>query len=286
MPRRIFAPVLSILLFAPCLSVRTMGQEAGKASLGLTVSFRLLAGFLVAVNGAVGDQEGLRFIIDTGTTTTMIHRRLADRLRLQRRAGKTVSFDRTVPVEWADAPGLRIGPIRSAPGPVMVANLAEHSTFGKGVDGIVGLDLLTRAQKLTIDYNQRTVTFLLDDGRLSERPSSRCLTVPVSLQGRPMHLVLDTGVEGIVLYRRRLGSLPAGPQARENSVPATMGRLHGTQMSLPGLRIGRREMAATVLLIDGYGADAPEGLDGVLGPMFLHASWIELDFARSTFRWK
>jgi hypothetical protein len=100
-----------------------------------TIPFELVSDFLVVVKGQIGDLDGLKFIIDSGATRSVIDRKLADRLRLQRHTGKVMNFDRLILVEWADIPDLRIGSLRSEALRVMVVKLAEYSEFAKNVDG-------------------------------------------------------------------------------------------------------------------------------------------------------
>ena len=44
------------------------------------IPFQLEGGFLIEVEGRIGQLEGLKFILDTGATHSVIDRRIADRL--------------------------------------------------------------------------------------------------------------------------------------------------------------------------------------------------------------
>src|SRR5277367_291050 len=122
---------------------------------GPMLPFELRSDFLVVVTGQVGELADLKFIVDTGSSYTVIDQKVADTLRLARRPGKVTNFDRDIPVEWADVRNLRAGPIRAPVARVMIVSLAKYQEYAENVDGIIGLDLLSRGKKLTIDYERR-----------------------------------------------------------------------------------------------------------------------------------
>jgi len=124
-----------------------------------TAPFELGFDFLVIVQGRIGEIDGLKFIVDTGSSDTVIDENVARRLRLPRRPGKVTSFDRDIPVSRTEIGELRAGPIRAARANVIVAKLKDYTEFAQGVDGIIGLDLLSRGNKLSIDYERRVVSF-------------------------------------------------------------------------------------------------------------------------------
>ena len=248
--------------------------------------FELVSGFLVVVNGQIGNLDGLKFILDTGATHSLIDRKVADRLRLARRAGEVMTFDRHVAVDWADIPELRVGPMRVGALRVMVLKLAEYSEFGEHADGIIGLDLLSRSKKFSIDYDSRSVSFQPAPDGTPDRSSYGCFVVPLVVQGVHMHLAVDTGFRGILLYGNRLRKRLPKMRMEGESTSVAMGRLRTTQVKLPGVQIVGPEMVASVFLIDGPDEQALPGLDGFLGPASLQAKRIEFDFDARTLRWQ
>src|ERR1700688_812237 len=204
-------------------------QDSGVSAVRPTIPFQLLSDFLVVVNGQVGDLDGLKFILDTGATHTLIDRKVADRLKLRRRPGKITNFDREVPVDWAEIPNLRVGPIQTGAFPVMVANLGEYSEFAENVDGIIGLDLLSRSKKLFIDYEKQTVSWELPNDGTGGHPSPTYFAIPFVVQGLSMHLIVDTGFQGILLYKDRLRKGLPGLRTEGEAIEAGMGRLQTTQ---------------------------------------------------------
>jgi predicted aspartyl protease len=261
-------------------------QELGASTVGPTIPFELRAEFLVIVTGQVGDLHGLKFILDTGASYTLIDQRVADRLKLRRRPGKITNFNREVSVELAEIPNLRVGPLQTGAHPVVVARLSEYSEFATSVDGIIGLDLLGRSKKLFIDYEKLTVSWELFESGMAALPTAKYFTVPFVVQGFPMHLVVDTGFQGILLYKDRLRKGLPDAQTEGKAIKGGMGRLQTTQVKLPGVRLFGPEAVATVYLTDGPATDQLPGIDGYLGVAALQAKRVEFDFAARVLRWK
>ncbi len=256
-------------------------QQADVVNLS-TVPFELGWHFLVVVRGQIGTLDRLRFILDTGTTITVVDETLARKLHLQRyAAGSVINFDRRSQVNRADLPDLKIGKLAVSNLHPMVVRLTDYSTFGKDVDGILGLDFLSRCRKFEIDYDRRTVSFEFSSNLRYETPTPVYFYAPLVLQGRPLRVVLDTGLQGMLLYFDRLPNLLlAGPASK-----FVMGRLAGMQASIPGLSIAGREVRRPILLIKSSASSRPPETDGVLGPAFLEAKHVEFDLTSKMFRW-
>jgi predicted aspartyl protease len=266
--------------------VRSGMKSAPTPTVNPTMPFELVSGFLVVVDGQIGNVDGLKFILDTGATHSLIDRKVADRLHLKRRSGEVISFDHYIPVEWAIIPELRVGPLRTETLRVMVVKLAEYSDPAEHADGIIGLDLLSQSKKFTIDYEKRTVSLQLAEVGTTGRSSSPCFVIPLVVQGLQVNLAVDTGLQGIVLYKNRLRKGLPKMRIEGESTNVVMGRLRGTQVRLPGVRIVDAEVVSTAILIDGPDDKTLPGVDGYLGPATLQAKRIEFDFDAKVLRWQ
>ena len=272
-------------LALPALIFSSYAHAKDLSSSSPPMPFELRSDFLVVVNGEVGELANLKFIVDTGSTFTVIDQKVADRLRLRRRRGNITNFDRDIPVEWASVRELRAGPIRASSATVMVMRLADYSDLAKNVDGIIGLDLLSKGNKLTIDYERKVLSYELGENGADKHLHSGSFVVPVAVQGLRMHLLVDTGCPGMLLYRDRLRSGLASLNTVGESRAGVIGRLRATQVNLPGVKIAGPEKVTTVFLIDGPKSGNLPGVDGYLGPAYLHAKSIEFDFVARTLRW-
>jgi len=168
----------------------------------------------------------------------------------------------------------------------MVARLADLSAFAEHADGIIGMDVLSRAQRICIDYERKRIFFHLDEGRGSSPSMTAAFVVPVNIQGIAVRLLVDTGFEYVVLYKDRLRGVL--PHLRTEGAPrnALLGRLPALQVNLPGVRLSGLQGMTPVLLIEGPRKLDLDGVDGYLGPAALHARRLELDFAAKTLRWQ
>jgi predicted aspartyl protease len=279
------------LLLAAVLTAPSSAQDLHSRYPDSSITFDLVSGFEVVVQGQIGEQDGLRFILDTGSSYSLIDRRVADRMGLHRRPGNVFNgdlfnFDRNLAVEWADVSELGIGAIHVAAIPMIVIRLAGISEFTEGADGIIGMDVLSRARKISIDYRRRRILFELDEGHGSQPSAVKAFVVPVVIQGVSMHLLVDTGFQYVLLYKDRLRS--ALPQLRTEgeSRDGVIGHLQVTQVNLPGIQIFGPKAVTPVLLLDGPRKTNTGDLDGYLGPASLHARRLELDFAGNTLRWQ
>lgn len=284
--RRIILAGSAVLLIGSLCAPTLHPQGLTLSPSRVATPFELLSDFLVVVNGQVGDLEGLKFIVDTGATYTMIDRKVADRLQLRRRPGKVLNFDREVPAEWADLPKLRVGPLRTGPFRVLVAKLGEYSEFAENVDGIIGLDVLSRSRKLFIDYEKQTVSWELAGDSGPDASAGECYVMSAVVQGHPVHLILDTAFQGILLYKDRLSKGLPEVRTVGEATRVDLGRLQTTQVKLPGVRILGPETVATVFLMDGPEASRLPGIDGYLGIASLHAKRVEFDFVSRILRWQ
>jgi predicted aspartyl protease len=249
-----------------------------------SMRFDLRNGFLIVVDGQIGPLEHLKFILDTGSSRTIVSSKVASRLSAPLQKGTIFNFDRQVATLSLQIPPLRLGPIVASDVRTMVGDLGQYSEFARDVDAIIGLDVLTRAAILRIDYDSKVVQFQQNGSTELLQPSIRgAITVQAVVQGQPVHLLLDTGLQGIVLYERLLRkqhvTMPEG-------VPASIGRLTGKRVVLSGFRIGPAESNARVFLINSQTDAVLPGVDGYLGPRALNAKWIELNFQAMTMHWQ
>jgi hypothetical protein len=117
--------------------------------------FELRNGFLIVVEGHIGRLKGLKFILDTGASRSVVDRSVAKEFALLRSPGKIFSFDKYIPVELAKFPEVQFGPVKVKGATLMIADFVKSSRFAEHVDAIIGLDLLCASRGLLIDYEAR-----------------------------------------------------------------------------------------------------------------------------------
>jgi predicted aspartyl protease len=265
------------------------GNRVNPNNQKLQLPFRLSHDLLVEIDGRIDILRHLRFVLDTGTTQTVIDKRLADRLQLSCKPGNPlVNFGQTLKLKQCILPDLEISSFRMKRLPVYVADFSRLSTLLDDADVLVGLDVLG-SSRFTLDYEAREVTF--DSIQPPLAPSDPndpvCMTAVIQVQGQPMRLILDTAAQGVLIYQGRLRSKL--PHLRTLGTPENVslgGSLPAKRLTLPGVRIGELEASTVVLLIPGPPDDVLPGIDGYLGVSELRARRMTLDFVAKTLSWE
>src|SRR5579864_7326670 len=253
------------------------------------ISFELHSGYLVVAQGSIGPLHGLRFVLDTGATHTAISGRIADQLSLRRQMGSVINIDRSVKTEWTALPEVEFGPIRAEQVPVMITDLDYFKTLAKHVDAVIGLDLL-RQKNFSIDFATKKVRFGEIEAGQHSTPmllDDICIKVNAEVDGKPLHLILDSGTPGPLIYEERLSNRAVDyrilDQAYGNRV--NDGVFRATVANVHQLQLGGRDIARTVFLTQSPTKGVLDGIDGLLGLAALKARRINFDFETNTLSW-
>jgi predicted aspartyl protease len=254
----------------------------------IELPFKLYAGYLVVIEGRIGSVKKLKFILDTGVIHSVVDRRVIQKLHLPVHPAQILNVNKTVAIERATLPDMQFGPVQVTDIPVLVADLADFSEFATHVDALIGMDLL-RLNNLTIDNVAKKVLFDPLDKPASETSTKDdpvCMTAEVRLQDQPVRLIVDTGLQGILLYEERvLNRIPDLTVAAKTEVDIGR-RLRAKQLSISSARLGSNEIDAKVWLVKGPPGNVLSGIDGFLGTSSLKARWIKFNFATNTLSWQ
>jgi predicted aspartyl protease len=275
-------------------------HPAVNSSTWSTIPFELNANFLIIVHVRVANLPNLRFIVDTGSSYTVIDPQIADQLNLPRQPKQITNFDRQITVESTQLPNLAVGTLQTGPLTAVVAKLTDYSDYAQNIDGILGLDVLTKTSRLFINYERHTIAWqtpgnysvsknpnsVSADTTNSERPTFTYLAVPITIQGSRFHLVLDTGLQGLILYKDRLQKSLPNIRIQGPPIEMHLGHTQATQIQLPNTEIAGPESTATALLINSPTSTPPPNIDGYLGVTTLHPKLLELNFTSHTLLWQ
>ena len=256
---------------------------------GRVLPFRLSNGYLILVNGQIGAQTRLKFILDTGASISIVSSKIADTLNLKRQPAGSFNFDRKLAWEQATVPEVRFGAIEATGIVMLVGDLAKYSEFARNVDAIIGLDLLKFAN-FSVDYGvKKIIIHSFSQGSPVNRNEalSNCLILEIQVQGHPIRLIVDTGFPDILLFEERLLSKVPDLAITADVFNVTLGnRLHGKRTTLHGVRIGQRSNDFSVLLTKAPAPDVLPGIDGVVGIGPLSARRVNFDFSKETLSWQ
>jgi predicted aspartyl protease len=183
------------------LATATVGALLA-AQLGVAedVDFRFARERFVVVPVVVNGHGPYDFLLDTGSTTSVVDEDLADELDLkplQHTVIRTASGTERVPIARANE--MRIGSRTTETVLVLISGMTGVRSLDGSIRGILGFNLLARF-RYTLDYRNRRLRF--EDGAI---PGTR---VPFDASGRAIVLatghvrwLLDTGATGVFLFR-------------------------------------------------------------------------------------
>ena len=239
------------------------------------------------VRGSVGERHKLNFLIDTGSSSTVVDGSLARKLRLARSPRTIAVFASTVTTEQVLLPSLQLGSLRATLLPAVVRDLSYfQDSLSAHVDVIVGIDLLSRTS-FTVDYEARKL-ILGPAERLSNSvpcdPRSPYPTVALRLGHRVVRVIVDTGAQELALFEKQPGGLVPDSQGVEEETRTSMaGQVVIKRAEFQELALGTTHWARR----EGLFIEAPSLLfDGLLGPKWLGAKRIGFDFEHKVISWE
>ena len=251
------------------------------------IPFSYVGGRLIAVRGSIGARENLTFLVDIGTTYTLIDRKIASQME----SGESLAvshFSSSLSANEVVLSSLVLGSLHFDDFHAYLTDLSEMPVAPTGVAGILGADFLSRGN-VTFDFASQKIVF-------SERVSGshqvrleKCAVgyaVQTSWKKQPVKLALSNGVEVITLDRDRvnekfvkLGGLKPG--AIETNFSVTPVSLFKTKdMAIGDMRLHSEGVVRKI----GWPV-ASDHLDGFLPLTALRASRVSLDFERGLLLW-
>jgi predicted aspartyl protease len=253
----------------------TFNVSAARAVLaGEAASFRLLAERLVIVPVRVNGEGPFDFLLDTGTTTTLVTTELAARLSLRaadRLTLVTAAGERAAP--RVRLTRLALGGREARDVEALALELDAVRRLDGRVAGVLGQNFL-RHFNYALDYARRQIEF--DAGPCAWRgarvpfvTSEGKMIVPARPDAGPdFRLALDAGATALILFRRPEG-LPAslglgGPSGSARAVTEAGSRA-ATLARLAALRVGAERLSGlTVAFLPDADGGAPRAEDGLL----------------------
>jgi predicted aspartyl protease len=222
------------------------------------IHFRSPRGSSIVVPVYMNDNGPFDFLLDTGSTITLIDPELLRSLSLDVLDGGTVTAitgKTTIPLAIAQT--VSVGPLMQSKVELGARNLAGLHEMDSTIRGVLGQNVLRNADYL-IDYHSRTIEFdfggslaaVLDGERVNttrietpDNPNYWNTEVPVTLAESNPHdinLILDTGSTSVVLFS---DSLDLARLSKRTSLPASMKDDTGNRQFVAGyptqIHVGR-----------------------------------------------
>lgn len=199
--------VLGAFIFSPPLSADS------------SVKLRTVTGGYLLVPVTLNGAGPFEFVLDTGTTTTLIEPALARRLALPLGERESIASITSASVaRRARVETLTVGPKSVVGAEVLVVDLGAASRLGSRVQGVLGNDVLGRdnfllsyaKERLEFDWDGSLATRLTGmHVPLREMRGRRMVEAEVPGVRRPLLLVPDSGCLTVVLFEKTSGDLGA-----------------------------------------------------------------------------
>jgi hypothetical protein len=250
---------------------------------------RVYWGYLVVVEGSIGNLHRLNFEVDTGAYPTIIDQKIARDLGLAEMPERVNLSNKSVEARRVVLPSLELGPIRVESLPVLAQDLSFfQKILGHKVDGIVGLDVL-RKSNFTINFRSKEMIF---GGTEKLKFSARfdtdtpVVTIRTRFQERRLRLVVDTGSPDLMLFQSRVPDTAGFQLLGMENVSDVSGTFQRRKVRIPDVYFGEEAVGAQVTFVVDDRKDRGDDFDGVLGTRGPQLWKIRFDFEQRTFRWE
>jgi hypothetical protein len=238
------------------------------------VGFDLYRDYLIVVRGTAGPIRGLNFLLDTGASPSVLDPRVASKLHLSIAPTEIAVLKGSVQGGMATVPSLGFGPVRRENVPVLVEDLSFlQKALPVAIDGMIGLDVLGPGG-FVIDYASREIRFGAVESMQGSIPlqmkGGRAI-VDATVNHATVHLLLDTGASGLILFQEMRAQGSGGQQTK------TIGEFDHKQMRLSSFALGGAQFGRTPAFLVGNPRDAGHDFDGLMSPAGLGLTRIAVD---------
>ncbi|HET7106345.1 MAG TPA: retropepsin-like aspartic protease [Candidatus Acidoferrum sp.] len=172
-----------------------------------TIPVKVYRGFLVVAEGQFGGTSDRKnFIIDTGTSPSILSLGVARQLALPLSQAKLSAIGRQSEIYGATVPEIRLGPLHALSLPVLVTDLSSiERDLDLSIAGILGMDVLGKSS-FRLDYGNQLIEFgeIVPVGIPVSLSTHADLPIAeIKVAGKLLHLVVDTGSERLVFFGAR-----------------------------------------------------------------------------------
>jgi predicted aspartyl protease len=180
-----------------------------------SVPVETLRGYLMVVSVTLNDCGPFKFLVDTGTNTTLIDPALADELKLKPVGRMTLgSMGKSAPVFRYFLEGFRVGEASVSHLEALALPLPQLRALDRKIRGVLGMNFLLHFSFL-LDYEQQRLQIFPipelarapEGARIRPEINDWRLLIPVASQASPRglwKLTLDSGISGVLVLENRV----------------------------------------------------------------------------------
>jgi predicted aspartyl protease len=297
--RRLFP--LSLVALVLVFTGTLPAFSADPSSARNVVPFHLYGGHMIVLKCSVGGLGDLTAIVDTGTSETVLDVEVARKLSLAVEPDSATFINQQAKVWAVDLPRLEFGSVAVEHLHGIATDLSSLTAeLGIRPQVLIGMDVLRRSSFL-IDYRSHRLVFGPVPRLAHSAPfvslvpgesSLRFVVIESTILGHRFRLQVDSGFEGVLLYRDQLPISPgdrmsATSPAHGQSNVANLGQtLLARSLSPPDVQIGVWHAPhAQLTVVDGTSPESAE-FDGLIGAAFLSKGRVAFDFENGMISWE
>jgi hypothetical protein len=171
---------------------------------------------------------------------------------------------------------------------VFIADLSYAlKDIGIRVDAIVGLDVL-QGSDFVIDYRSQRIIFgpaprYRDSIAFETGPP--LIRVTMQIDGKPKRLLVDTGAEGLFIFRAQNMTDDTAAEVKSGSSSHVYPGRNRVQVEIPELRLGTLELKRQLAYVEDTPQRSAYDFDGLLGPLALGMFQVVFDFHNRKLGW-
>jgi len=263
-------------------------ETESMAHVPVKVPIRLYWGYLVVVEGSIGNVQKLNFLVDTGAYPSVIDQKIAHRLGLAEQHGRVNLSNKSVQTRLVVLPSLLLGPVQAESLPVLTEDLSFLQKAVGKVDGIVGLDIL-RKSSFTINYKTKEMLFGPVERLTFSAPfetDTPVVTIRSRFQDRQLRLMIDTGTPDLMLLQSRMPDSTNWQTLGTEKTANVGGTFRNRKVRIPEVYLGKETIGAQIASVVDDRKDDGDNYDAVLGMKGPQFSKIAFDFERRRFSWE
>lgn len=282
-----------LLLFLICVLATASSfsyarqQATGSQPTG-DIPFEIRHFCLVVARGSLNGVKGRNLLIDTGSNPTVLDERMALTLGITGGESDLLTLKGPIPANNALLSSVTVGPVTAKSVRVLIADLSHFSKdIGIRIDAVIGLDVL-KAADFVIDYRSQRIIFgpaPLYRESVPFETGPPIIRVTMQIDGKPRRLLVDTGAEGLFIFRTQNTTEPIAANVKpENSSHVSL-RQNRMRVEIPVVRLGSLERRRQPAYVEDSPGQSSSDYDGLLGPPALGIFQVVFDFHRRKLGW-